>query len=284
MRIFTWLCRKEISCLFEQNGQLTRNLKRAEDARHKAECELGQVKKKLYELQLSYDQLKIDFDKRSQDYREAELLIERQNLDLTEKSETIERLQHTIDESIARRDEIERGAERLKAGNEDAEHCAELFKVAVANGTKFAEESYNRPNQKKTRYCGRISEDTYNLIKKFCDKHGVSFRWIIELSCSICVPLFDASIEAVQNEEKNAKKTGKEQPKTKIPPAKEVKISRSKLRAEMDCNEPRTKRVNLLFRPSLHYSISRMAAEQKESVNHMIEKLLSDYLAKNEVK
>jgi len=272
MRIFTWLCRKEISCLFEQNGQLTRNLKRAEDARHKAECELGQVKKKLYDLQLSYDQQKIDFDKRSQDYREAELLIERQNLDLTEKSETIKRLQHTIDESIARRDESERGAERLKAGNEDAEHCAELFKVAVANGTKFAEESYNRPNQKKTRYCGRISEDTYNLIKKFCDKHGVSFRWIIELSCSICVPLFDTSIEAVQNEERNAKKTGKGEK------------GAAKKYAKRDNKEPRSKRFHLLIRPSLHNDLIRIAANKKKSANSLVEKILSDYLAKNEVK
>ena len=262
MRIFTWLCRKEISCLFEQNGQLTRNLKRAEDARHKSECELGQVKKKLNELQFAYDQLKIDFDKRSQDYREAELLIERMNHDLTEKSETIQRLQQ----------------ERQKAGNEDAEHCAELFKVAVANGTKFATEAYRKKSRKNLCHAGRISEDTHKLVKDFCKKRKVSFRWIMELSCSICVPLFDSSIIAVQ------KRAEKDQPKTKIPPAKEVKISRSKLRAEMDCNEPRTKRVHLLFRPSLHYSISRMAAEQKESVNHLIEKLLSDYLAKNEVK
>lgn len=284
MKFFTWLCRKEISYLFEQNGQLTRNLTRAENDKHKAECELGQVKKKLYDLQLEKDKLFIANKELMDKYEAASLAIENLNLDMQRKKNEIEQLQHAIDESIARRDKLERGAEKLKSGNEDTEHCAELFTTAVSNGTKFAEEAYNKPNQKKKRYCGRISEDIYNLIKKFCDKRGVSFRWIIELSCSICVPLFDSSIEAVQNEEKNAKKTGNEQPKTKIPPAKEVKISRSKLRAEMDSNEPRTKRVHLLFRPSLHYSISRMAAEQKESVNHLIEKLLSDYLAKNEVK
>ena len=255
MRIFTWLCRKEISCLFEQNGQLTRNLKRAEDARHKSECELGQVKKKLNELQFAYDQLKIDFDKRSQDYREAELLIERMNHDLTEKSETIQRLQQ----------------ERQKAGNEDAEHCAELFTVAVSQGTKFAEEAYNKPNQKKTRYSGRISEDTYNLIKKFCDKRGVSFRWIIELSCSICVPLFDSSIEAVQNDERNAKKTGKGDK------------GAAKKSAKRDSKEPRNKRFNLRLRPSLFNGINRVAADSKKSANHMIETILSDYIEKNGV-
>ena len=270
MKIFTWLCRKEILCLFEQNGNLTRNLKRTEDARHKAECELGQVKKKLNELQFAYDQLKIDFDKRSHDYREAELKIDNQHLDLTEKDETIERLQHTIDESIARRDELERGAERLKAGNEDAEHCAELFKAAIANGTKIATEAYRKTNRKNLCHVGRISEDTHKLVKDFCKKRKVPFRWITELSLSICVPLFDSSIIAVQ------KKAELRQPKTKIPSEKNVKASRSKVRAEMDRNEPRSKRFNAMMKPSVFENIKRIAAKRHQSVNNYIENLILD--------
>lgn len=117
----------------------------------------------------------------------------------------IEKLQHSLDESIARRDELERAAEKLKAEQEQDENCAKLFTAAVMNGTKFAENAYNKPKQKKTRYCGRISEDVYTLIKKFCKKQGVTFRWAIELATAICIPIFDASVEAVENRKKQDK-------------------------------------------------------------------------------
>ena len=115
------------------------------------------------------------------------------------------KLQDALDESIARRDELARAADKLKAEQVQDETCAKLFTTAVMHGTKFAEDAYNNPKQKKMRYCGRISEDVYKLIKKFCKKQGVTFRWTIELATSILVPVFDASVDAVEKQKKNDK-------------------------------------------------------------------------------
>ena len=115
------------------------------------------------------------------------------------------KIQDALDESIARRDELARAADKLKAEQVQDETCAKLFTTAVMHGTKFAEDAYNNPKQKKMRYCGRISEDVYKLIKKFCKKQGVTFRWTIELATSILVPVFDASVDAVEKQKKNDK-------------------------------------------------------------------------------
>lgn len=117
----------------------------------------------------------------------------------------LEKVQHSLDESIARRDELARAADKLKAEQVQDETCAKLFTTAVMHGTKFAEDAYNNPKQKKMRYCGRISEDVYKLIKKFCKKQGVTFRWTIELATAICIPIFDASVDAVEKRKKQDK-------------------------------------------------------------------------------
>lgn len=52
--------------------------------------------------------------------------------------------------------------------------------------------------------------------------------------------------------------------------------------AEKNWAEPRTRRVQLLMRPSVYTGIQAIADQQKTSFNHLVETVLADFIAKTQ--
>ena len=52
--------------------------------------------------------------------------------------------------------------------------------------------------------------------------------------------------------------------------------------AEKNWAEPRTRRVQLLMRPSVYTGIQSIADQQKTSFNHLVETVLAEFIAKTQ--
>lgn len=71
------------------------------------------------------------------------------------------------------------------------------------------------------------------------------------------------------------------QPKTQPEKATETATAGQKARysADIDRYEPRSRRVQLLMRPSIYTGIQHIADQQHISMNHLIENILADHIA-----
>lgn len=63
--------------------------------------------------------------------------------------------------------------------------------------------------------------------------------------------------------------------------ARYISTAPAMYRAKMDTDNPRTKRVQLLFRPNVYSELLAIAHEQGRSLNNLIEEILLSYLQEN---
>ena len=194
MSIFRFFCRAEIESLEEEISALKRALQSATDKLKNKNAENESLLADKEMLLRRYNQVVEELKARparmeDHCYMNAVETIQKQRAE-------IDKLNETINDSFAIRDSLARELDNLKAIKEKSGKFAKVMAESIKSGIKAADKAYFKKNQKRTRYCGLISEDVYSMLKKFSKENKISIRRGIELALSICIPLFDASLKA----------------------------------------------------------------------------------------